>query len=370
MSGSPTYAEIQLREAEERRLAEERRRRAEEERKRREEAERRARIELANRLRATLATEASRLKADLNALRVAAVEGALAGGVPHLEPQIDAVVAAAVGGPEMVTQALGQVRATAARVTTLRDGLAKQAAAVASIQDDVRREAAQEAARIAVAFRSAEASAEASREHATINLIADLQARVAGVEADEITMAWSGDEVHAVAVAIEAVRAAQDPQEAARTLGERLDQALQHAQARQLAEERRAYIVTSLQQGLREQGFQVSDATIVGDEATGEVAFRAVRADRRWVDVNVPLAGHIFYDVDGTDRITERATDGLAYTSCDETEARLEALHADLDQRFGIEAGELFWESKDPQRQRRNANELPTGGPSATRKQG
>jgi hypothetical protein len=366
MSGSPTYAEIQLREAEERRLAEERRRRAEEERKRREEAERRARIELANRLRATLATEASSLKADLNALRVAAVEGTLAGGVPHLEPQIDAVVAAAVGGPEMVTQALGQVRATAARVTTLRDGLAKQAAAVASIQDDVRREAAQEAARLAVALTSAEAS----REHATINLIADLQARVAGVEADEITMAWSADEVQAVAVAIEAVRAAQDPREAARALGERLDQALQHAQVRQLAEERRAYIVSSLQQGLREQGFKVGDATIVGDEATGEVAFRAVRADRRWVDVNVPLAGHVFYDVDGTDRITERGTDGLAYTSCDETEARLEALHADLDQRFGIEAGELFWESKDPQRQRRSANELPTGGPSATRKQG
>jgi hypothetical protein len=366
MSGSPTYAQIQLRQAEERRLAEERRRRAEEQRKRREEAERCARIDLANRLCATLATEASRLKADLNALRVAAVEGSLAADVPHMEPQIDAVVAAAVGGPEMVAQALGQVRATAARVTTLRDGLAKQAAAVASIQDDVRREAAQEAARLTEALTSAETS----REHVAINLIADLQVRVAGVEADEITMAWSTDEVHAVAVAIEAVRAAQDPQEAARILGERLDQALQHAQVRQLAEERRAYIVSSLQLGLRQQGFQVGDAAIVGDEATGEVAFRAVRADRRWVDVNVPLTGHVFYDVDGTDRVTEFGTDGLAYTSCNETEARLEALHADLDQRFGIEAGELFWESKDPQRQQRNANELPTGGPSATRKRG
>jgi hypothetical protein len=366
MSGSPSYAEIQLRQAEERRLAEERLRRAEEERRRREESERRARIELANKLRATLTTEAALLKADLIALRVAAEKGTLAGGVPYVESQIDALVAGAAGEPEVVAQALGQVRATATSVTTLRNGLARQAAAMASVQDEVRREAAREAARLAAAFTSAEAS----REHATLSSIADLQARVAGCEADEITMAWSGDEVQAVAVAIEAIRAAADPLDAARQLQGRLDQALEHAQVRQLAEERRAYIVSSLQQGLREQGFQVGETTIVGDEASGEVAFRAVRADRRWVDVNVPLEGHVFYDVDGTDRVTERGADGLTYTSCDETEARLEALHTDLDQRFGIEAGELLWESKDPHRQRRNANELPAGGPSATRKQG
>jgi hypothetical protein len=366
MSGSPSFAELQLRQAEERRLAEERRRRAEEERRRREEAERRARIELANKLRATLATEAAQLRADLIALRVAAVEGSLAGGVPLVESQIDALVVGAVGGPEVVAQALGQVRATAARVAMLRNGLVRQAAAVASVQDEVRREAAQEASRLAAAFTSAEAS----REQATLAAIADLQARVAGCEGDEITMAWSADEVQGVAVAIAAIRSAQDPQDAARKLHGRLDQALQHAQVRQLAEERRAYIVSSLQQGLRQQGFQVGEATIVGDEASGEVAFRAVRADRRWVDVNVPLEGHVFYDVDGTDRVTERGADGLTYTSCDETEARLAALHADLDQRFGIDAGELLWESKDPHRQRRNAKELPTGGPSATRKQG
>ncbi|NOY26761.1 MAG: hypothetical protein GXP62_12885, partial [Oligoflexia bacterium] len=85
---------------------------------------------------------------------------------------------------------------------------------------------------------------------------------------------------------------------------------------------------------------------------------------------NVPLEGHVFYDVDGTDRITERGSDGLSYTSCDETEARLESLHADLAERFGIQAGDLFWESKDPNREQRNANALPSGAPSASRKQG
>lgn len=366
MSGSPTAAEIRLREQEERRLAEERRRNAEEERRRREEAERRARIALTNQLRATLADESTRLRSAVGALRASASEVSIPGGIPHVEAQVDMVVASAGGEPESVAAALGKVRAIARCVAKLGGNVASQAAAIASEQDAIRREAAAEAARLNVAAKSAEAT----RQGAIAAVTTELRARLAGIEADEVTMAWSGDDVRAVTEAVSGLVAATSPAEAAAALNARLDAALARAQERQLAEERRAYIVAALQEGLREQGFQVGEAALVGTGFNSEVAFRAVRADRRWVDVNVPVEGHVFYDVDGTDRVTERGADGVAYTSCDETEARLEALHADLAERFGIAAGDLFWETKDPNRDRRNANALPTGGPAATRKQG
>jgi hypothetical protein len=366
MSGSPTAAEIRLRQEEERRLAEERRRKAEEERRRREEAERRARIALANQLRATLADESSRLRSAVGALRAGASDASVPGGIPHVEAQIDLLVAGAGSEPETVSAALGKVRAIANSVAKLGGNVASQAAALASEQEAIRREAAAEAARLNVAAKSAEAT----RQGAVAAATNELRVRLAGIEADDVTMAWSGDEVRAVGEALSALTDAPSPAEIAAALNTRLDAALAQAQDRQLAEERRAYIVSALQDGLREQGFQVGEATLVGSGFDSEVAFRAVRADRRWVDVNVPVEGHVFYDVDGTDRITERGADGAAYTSCDETEARLEALHADLAERFGIAAGDLFWETKDPNRESRNANALPSGGPAATRKQG
>lgn len=366
MSGSPTAAEIRLREQEERRLVEERRRKAEEERRRREEAERRARIALANQLRATLADESARLRLAVAALRASSSDVAVPGGIPHVEAQLDLVVASARSEPESVTAALGRVRAIARSVATLGGNVARQVAAIASEQDAIRQEAAAEAARLAVAAKSDDAT----RQEVIAAATTELRVRLAGIEADEVTMAWSGDEVRAVTEALSGLATASTPTEAALALDTRLNAALARAQDRQLAEERRAYVVAALQDGLREQGFQVGEATLVGNGFDSEVAFRAVRADRRWVDVNVPVEGHVFYDVDGTDRVTERAADGAAYTSCDETEARLDALHADLAERFGIAAGDLFWETKDPDRVRRNANALPSGGPAATRKQG
>lgn len=366
MSGSPTAAEIRLREQEERRLAEERRRKAEEERRRREAAERRARIALTNQLRASLGDETAQLRSAIGALRASASDAAIPGGIPHLEAQIDMVVAGAGSEPESVSAALTKVRTIARGVTTLRANVASFTAAIDSEQDVIRREAAAEAARLTVAAESAEAT----RQSIIAALMTELRVRLAGIEADEVTMAWSGDDVRSVAEALSDLPESSSPAEVAVALNRRLDDSLARAQVRQLAEERRAYIVAALQDGLREQGFQVGGATLVGSGFDSEVAFRAIRADRRWVDVNVPVEGHVFYDVDGTDRITERGADGALYTSCDETEARLEALHADLAERFGVAAGDLFWETKDPNRERRNANALPSGGPAATRKQG
>lgn len=364
MSGSPTIAEIRLREAEERRLEDERRRRAEEERRRREEAERRARLALIAQLRGSLDHETTQLREAVAQLRTETQASGGRWSVHHVEPEIEAARRAA-DSPEALAASLGKIRAMAASVASLREHLARSAAALASEQDAFRREAEEEARRLA----EAERSSAAERHRQVVLASTELRARIAGIQADEVTMAWSSAEVEAVSVTLGRIEAAADPAATARDLHARLDAALEHAQVRQLAEERRAYVVASLQDGLRQQGFQVGDPVLVG-EGAGEVAFRASRADRRWVEVNVPLEGHVFYDVDGTDRITERGTDGLSYTSCDDTEARLEALHADLAERFGLQAGELFWESKDPNRERRNANALPSGGPGASRTRG
>lgn len=364
MSGSPTIAEIRMREAEERRLEEERRRRAEEERRRREEAERRARLALIAQLRGALDREAAQLRTAVSELRAETQATKGPWSVHHVEPEIEAARRTA-DTPEALAASLGTIRAMAASVASLREHLGHRAAALALEQDAFRREAEEEARRLADIGRSRAAD----RQRQIVLASTELLARIAGIEDDEVTMAWSSAEVEAVRADLGAIEGSADPSASARALHARLDAALEHAQVRQLAEERRAYIVASLQDGLRRQGFQVGAPVLVG-AGEGEVAFRASRADRRWVEVNVPLEGHVFYDVDGTDRIAERGSDGLSYTSCDETEARLEALHADLAERFGIQSGELFWESKDPNREKRNANALPSGGPAATRTRG
>ena len=365
MSGSPTIAEIRMRQEEERRLEDERRRRAEEERRRREEAERRARLALIAHLRGSLDDEVSHLQTELATLRAEVHASGSPFNIHLVEPEIRAAQEAA-NRPEALAAALGQVRAIAASVSELHAHVAREAAALSSEQEALRLEADAEAQRLV----DATTSGEAEHERQVLQVTGELRVRLEGVEADEVTMTWSRAEVEAVRTAMVEIERAQHPESLAAELHRRLDTALEHAQVRQLAEEKRAYILEALQDGLRQQGFQVGDAILVSDDQTGEVAFRAIRADRRWVEVNVPLEGHVFYDVDGMDRITERGADGLVYTSCDETEARLEALHADLANRFGIKTGELFWETKDPNREGRNANSLPSGGPSATRKQG
>ncbi|NOY26762.1 MAG: hypothetical protein GXP62_12890, partial [Oligoflexia bacterium] len=249
MSGSPTIAEIRMREAEERRLVEERRLRAEEERRRREEAERRARLALAAELRATLEAEASQLRGALATLRSEVQATCNPVTVLHVESQIDAAQAGAGDSPEAVARSLAAVRAIATSIAALRENVRSRAVALEAARDELAQEAAAEAQRLAqaanseTAVRNGQAIAEATA----------LRARVEGIRADDVAMAWSQDEVTAVEAAIEDLGGAPDPTALARALGQRLDDALAHAQDRQLAEERRAYVVSALQDGLREQ---------------------------------------------------------------------------------------------------------------------
>lgn len=379
MSGSPTWAEMQLEKERQRKLEEERRRKAEEERRRREEAERRAREELEARLREEMSTMVQSLNQRLSQARGMGTSTP----IPYLEPEIERIRAHAGTSAEGMAAALsrlGQLRLVLDSVIGASVQAEKDRQAM---QDLVRSEAAAEARRLRQeAETRARLDAEAARLQAVLHEAATAKAariaelrvtlatRLAGLDADEVTTTWEGAALASVRAAVEHLETSENPDTTAQDLNRKIDEALARAQVRQLAEERRAYIVESLRAGLANQGFRVGDAVLVSDSLDAEVSFRAVRADRRWVDVNVSVDGPVIYEVDGTDRRVERAPDGNVYSRCDETEARLEALHADLAEQFGIQAGELLWEAKDPNRNKRNANALPSGGPSATRSRG
>lgn len=364
MSGSPKWSDIQLRDAQEQRLRRERERRALEERRRREAAERRARERQVQRLHAELQQRAEALRGALQRARAAGGGEAQAMGLPQLEADLDLVLGDLYDTPYVLHIALR-------RVDELRDRLEALEAQGEALRQ--RGEAQRRAA-----WAEVRAEAERLREQRTqamllaVNVSArvdGLRARLAGMEADEVVTAWVSEDLAAAREAVEGLTGAADPVAEAQRLDAALDAALERAQARQLAEERRAYIVEALQGALVEQGFQVSEAGLTGDSLDAEVCFRAARADQRRLDVFVPVEGSVIYELDSGDQVVERGPDGAAYTHCDDTEARLEALHADLAERFGVDAGELLWENKSPIRRQRTANALPTGGGRADRRQ-
>lgn len=365
MSGSPKWSEIQLEQQRQRALEEERRRRAEEERRLREEAERRAREELARELARQLNAEVIQLRTALVNARAHSWAADIPGGIPYLEPQLDGLVGAAGSTPEGLAAALARARHLAAGLDRLSlDGQARQAR-VAEDQDALRAEATE------LARRQRSDQIDQDREARLAALRVTLITRLAGLNADEITLTWEGEEVGSVEREIDTLAESEDPDNRATDLHRRLDEATARAQVRQLAEERRAYIVESLRAVLREQGFQVGDPELLGDTGLdGEVVFRAARVDQRRLDVSVAVDGPVVYTIDGVEQQPEQGGDGMIYTRCDSTEERLEALHADLASRFGLEAGPLLWESRDPDRLRRTANELPGGAPAVARGRG
>lgn len=365
MSGSPKWSEIRLEQERQRKLEEERQRRAEEERRAREEAERRAREELARELARQLDAEVAQLRASLTRSRAEPWAAEIPGGIPYLEPQIDGIVARAGSTPEGLAEALARAKHLASSLSRLAiDGQARQRQ-IGEAQDELRAEAAE------LARRLREDQAEEDRQASLASLCVTLLTRLAGMRSDEIILTWEERTLSEVGQDLDNPTGIEDPQEWATKLHRRLDEAAASAQVRQLAEERRAYIVESLRAALRDQGFQVGDPEIVGNVGLdGDVVFTAARVDQRRLDVSVAVDGPVVYTIDGVEQQPERGEDGLTYTRCDSTEERIEALHAALASRFGVEPGALLWESRDPTRLRRSANELPTGAPAAAKGRG
>lgn len=299
----------------------------------------------AERARGELETEAAALERLVRDTRARSSDAS----VVHLEPTIAQTLSLAGQTPEEVAKARATLRELARPV--------EEAANAGALVDDwiaTRRAALQ--------VESAPLRAERSLDEQAIEITQmrfELQAVLEGCRADDVLMTWEGQNIERLIGELHALNTSAGA-DAVRAIRACLDESLQRAQARQLAEERRMYIVQSLQKAMADQGFEVGDARLTGDDYDSEVAFHATRIDRRALAVSVPLDGPVIYDIDGVEQITEVGEDGLAYTDCASTEERLTALHANLAAQFGIEAGELLWESKDPLRAVRTARSLPT----------
>ena len=193
-----------------------------------------------------------------------------------------------------------------------------------------------------------------------------LRRKISGIEADEVVMAWCRSEVAEVNDQCARAAAALTEKRFAASIAlceqatRSLSWLLEKSEQRQLEEERRSYLVSSLIEVLRQQEFLVSDPQLArADDLDSTVVIHATRPDRRAILMQVPTSGPVSYDVDGYSRRIESGPSGPSAT-CDEAEARLEAIHAQLEADFGIRMGELQWDGRDPQRRSRDGRPLPS----------
>lgn len=205
------------------------------------------------------------------------------------------------------------------------------------------------------------------RKAAAEQVLGQIQDLVKGLKADPVVVRWHS---HSIAQLENELKQAQQA-----IVSEQFDQPSQNlakvqAQEKQIIEEaniaqlkadKRDYITESIVATLQDMGFAVLSVT---DEHTGHPStakvFTATAAGRA-ISVSVPVEGQVWYDVDGYAKNTfASVADGTPVAICDEAEAVLTEMHSALQQEFGIQMGEISWQSKDPNRITRTATDLPT----------
>ena len=133
------------------------------------------------------------------------------------------------------------------------------------------------------------------------------------------------------------------------------------AQDAQLKTDQRDYILNGISHSLADMGFVVSAPVeeYPGHPATAKVV-QAATASGKAVLVSVPVEGQVWYEVEGYQKEIGSTRDGEAVLACDEGEQVLTAMHARLQSDFQVEMSEIWWEGKDPERDLRRAEALPT----------
>jgi hypothetical protein len=204
--------------------------------------------------------------------------------------------------------------------------------------------------------------------------LAELLVILAGLKADPAVMRWQ-----AVAVAeLEALaNAAQQAiregrlQQVVSSLSEirqRSEMIVETANTAQIQADRRDYIADSIAKTLQEMGFRI---TFHQPEHPGHPASAAIlgatTGTGKGISVSVPIAGQVFYDVDGFVLHSVATVDGNTAAVCDEAEQVLSQMHATLEDKFGVQMGEVLWHGKDPNRALRQADQLPSSQRSRSR---
>ncbi len=200
--------------------------------------------------------------------------------------------------------------------------------------------------------------------------LAELQVILAGLKADPVVMRWQSsavteleNQINAAQLAIADGRLTQ----VISCLSEsrlRSQSMLEAANTAQIQAERRDYIADSIAQTLLEMGFSITfHQPEHPDHPASAMILGATTQTGKGISVSVPIAGQVFYDVDGYVLHSVTTVDGNTAAICDEAEQVLTEMHTALEDKFGVKMGEVLWQGKDPNRARPHAEQLPSGQP-------
>ena len=204
--------------------------------------------------------------------------------------------------------------------------------------------------------------------------LADLQAMIAGLKADPVVMRWQAAAVAQLQAEINAAQEAIAQGWVQREIAQlseyrqRNQTIIETANEAQMQAERRDYIADSIAQTLEEMGFNITfNQPEHPDHPASAIILGAATNTGKGISVSVPIAGQVFYDVDGYMKQSVTTVDGNAAAVCDEAEQVLTEMHSALEDKFGVKMGEVLWEGKAPKRILRQANQLPKGEKSRDR---
>ncbi|MBD2773066.1 hypothetical protein [Iningainema tapete] len=197
--------------------------------------------------------------------------------------------------------------------------------------------------------------------------LAELQVIIAGLKADPVVMRWQSSAVIELENQMNAAQLGIASDLHLQVISsfsqshQRSQTIIETANAAQMQAERRDYIADSIAQTLQEMGFNITfHQPEHPDHPASAMILGASTHTGKGISVSVPIAGQVFYDVDGYVKHSVITVDGNTAAICDEAEQVLTEMHTALEDKFGVRMGEVLWQGKDPNRVLRQAEQLPS----------
>lgn len=206
-------------------------------------------------------------------------------------------------------------------------------------------------------------------------LLGEMQAIAVGLKADPVVMQWQPLAVAELEERIKTATVAiargdlrrtgilpvpQNLKESLKDIRQRSQTIVETANAAQVKADKRDYIADSIAQTLQEMGFNLTFRQAEHpDHPASAIILGATGGAGKAIGVSVPIAGEVYYDVNGYPKQSTSTVDGDTVSVCDEAERVLTEMHGVLENKYGVEMGEVFWEGKDPNRRLRQGESLP-----------
>lgn len=200
------------------------------------------------------------------------------------------------------------------------------------------------------------------------NLLSSTEDQLTVLKEDEVAMYWAEEEVENLKKRVHLAKEKMEKDDftqvesICKEIKAQLGSLLDEANAKQLQEKKRQYILDGIMSVMEEMGFVIQEGSPELEDFSDPNSSMILHANRvggGGISVSVPHEGDIWYDVDGFPMRVEEGSQGEEIHSCDEAEEQIEAMHRVMEESFGIKMSELTWEGKDPGRISKSADELP-----------